>query len=78
MTEISLERNTPLLVTTAVLKVVQNTMKTNDDQLMVSQDGDPAGKWMTVAPGDSVRFESNVYLMQTGWDTWVFPVFEGA
>lgn len=78
MTELTLERNTPFLVTTATLKVVQNTMKTTDDQLMVSQDGDLEGKWMAVGPGDSVRFEANLYFMQIGWDTWVFPVFEGA
>ena len=77
MNEIALNQGVPVLVTpTKASLTVQNTMKTSDDKLYISAQNSTDVKWIKVEPGDSVKFGEPMYLMQTSWAQWVFPVIE--
>ncbi len=77
MTELTLNQSVPVLVTPSLTyAVVQNTMKTSDDKLMFSSDGDLSKKWMKLGNGCTVKITEPVYFMQDSWSTHVFPVIE--
>ena len=79
MEELELKKGVPVLVTpSGALMVVQNSMTTTDDQLLVSEHGDLTKAWMQVGPGDAVKFDQPMHLMQNAWATYVFPVIEKA
>jgi len=79
MTELKLERGVPVEVTPGgAFAVVQNTMRTADDKLMVSVSGTIDEKWMSIGAGGAVKFDQPMFFMQTSWDTVVLPVIEGA
>lgn len=79
MDEITLEKGVPVQVTpSGSFTVIQNTMGTTDDPLLVSTHGDVSKKWMIVRSGGSVKFDEPVYVMQNSWKNFVFPVIEGA
>jgi len=76
MDELILDINVPMQVTPASDQTytIQNTMKTDDDMLLVSTHGDLAKPWTEVEPRASVQFSDPMYLMQKSWAQWVFPV----
>ena len=70
-------KNTPVLVTpTKYSAVIQNTMATSNDDLLVSTHGDPEKAWMSIEFGENIKFSEPTYLLQKAKDTWTFPVLE--
>ena len=79
MEELELKNGIPVQVApSGPLVVVQNSMTTTDDQLMVSEHGDLTKAWMQVGPGDAVKFDQPMWLLQKSWATFVFPVIDKA
>jgi len=79
MTQLTLKRGVPVEVTpTGAFAVIQNTMKTIDDKLMISVNGTVNQKWINLDAGGCVKFSQPMYFMQTSWDTVMVPVIEGA
>ncbi len=77
MTELTLNQNVPVLITPSLTyAVVQNTMVTNDDDLLFSSHGDTNMKWMRLESGCTVKITEPIYFMQDAWSTHVFPVIE--
>ena len=77
MYEIILEKYTPLSVTPTKMSVtVQNTMRSENQILYISEHGDNTKKWIKIEPGDSVKFGETMYLRQDAYDQWVFPAVE--
>jgi len=77
MTEIALNKDVPVQITPSkTVVVIQNTMKTADDPLFISEGNDLTKKWIEIAPGDSVKFSEPMYVMQRSWPQWTFPVIE--
>lgn len=77
MTELVLNQGVPALLTPSLAVVtVQNTMSTSDDKLMVSTHGELTQKWIMVEPGDVIKFDAPMYLLQNSWNQYVFPVVE--
>ncbi len=79
MYEVTLQKDIPKLVTPSGTVIsIQNTMKTSDDRLHVSSHGDITKKWILLDTDQIVKFDGPMYLMQTAWNQWVFPVIEVA
>jgi len=79
MDQIVLNKDVPTLMTPSGSEmIVQNSMTTDDDQLMVSKTGTIGNAWMKVGPGDAVKFDEPMYLMQSSWQSFTFPVIDKA
>jgi hypothetical protein len=77
MEELELEKGIPVQVTpTKASLMVQNTMASDDDKLMVSSHGDVNKKWVEVQSLSSVKITEPMYFMQDARAVWVFPVIE--
>lgn len=77
MDELILTKGVPAEVTPSKMSAtIQNSMKTSDDMLFISTHGDVNKAWISVAPGESVKFSEPLFFMQNSWTKWVFPVIE--
>ncbi len=74
MEELVLEKGIPSLVVPTTSTIIQNKMATWDDFLYISKHGDPDKKWMIIESGDSIKFSTPMYFMQTEWDQLVLPI----
>jgi len=76
MTEITLERGVPLLVTPTKTTVIQNLSTTSDDPIYVSTSGVVTEKWIRINAEDYIKFNTPLYFVQLAWNQLVLPVIE--
>lgn len=75
MDELQLDRGVPVLISTnGMCTTIQNSMPTNDDQLLISNHGDPDKAWIHVPPGELVKFNVDMYAMQNVRPAFIFPI----
>ena len=75
MDEVVLASREPTLVSPTKVTVIHNTM-TSDDPLLVSSHGDLNKKWMEVLSDNYLKFNTDIYLLQSTRGQVVLPAFE--